>query len=217
MSCILWRPELLDDPAFCALMAESPEYLGLWFRCLQIADAAQQDGDLAVFGGKPLTPKTLALAHFRRADSDSLALAAGYLELAVDLGILDQHGERYSIAWWADFGKGLSETREAWAKRKADQRARAKEEKPAPQQASVPESRLVTEVPDNVSRDSHGTVTRCHALNKESKANKIKSINQKKPSTAEPATPPLPEDAAATLERFRRLNEASANGQPRPP
>lgn len=139
MSYILWQPELLDNPAFCALMDESPEYLGLWFRCLQVANAAQRDGDLVVFGGRPLTPKSLAQAHFRRADPETLALAAGFLELAVELGLLEQEGEHLVVAWWADFSKGLSETRDAWRQRKADQRARARgaAQPPAP---PVPET-----------------------------------------------------------------------------
>ena len=191
-------------------MAESPDYLGLWFRCLQIADAAQRDGDLAVFGGKALTPKTLALAHFRRADSDSLALAGGFLELAVELGLLDQTGDRYAIAWWADFSKGLSETRDAWRARKADQRARART--PVPQ-ASEPPSPPVPEVPEPVSRDSHGTVPQSPEPNNQpTKQPTNQSINH--PTAPTPARPaPLPPDAARTLERLRKHNEQAGSAR----
>lgn len=233
MSYILWQPELLDNPAFCALMAECPDYLGLWFRCLQIADAAQRDGDLAVFGGKALTPKTLALAHFRRADSDSLALAGGFLELAVELGLLDQTGDRYAIAWWADFSKGLSETRDAWRARKADQRARART--PVPQAPETP-SPPVPEVPEPVSRDSHGTVPQSpeptnQPINQTTNTTKQAS-NQSRPGTPAPGSAQVigpgrlgnlakalahgADDPQAVLARLAEHNARNAD-KPRPP
>lgn len=224
MSYILWNPALLDNPAFCALMAESSEYLGLWFRCLQIASASGQDGELRVFGGKPLNPKALALAHYRSAAPGPLELAAGFLELAVELGLLDQTEGVLVIAWWSEFGKELHETREAWRQRKERQRAKAREAN--------------QEVSTDVSRDCHVTVTKTPGPNNQNNQNNQPKQASKQASNQpaqDPPAPPKPatllgkgalvkaltfgakpEAAEDVLARLREHNARTAE-QPRPP
>lgn len=217
VSYILWNPALLDNPAFCALMAESPDYLGLWFRCLQIASAAGQEGELRVFGGKPLNPKALALAHFRSASPQPLELAAGFLELATELGLLDLVDGVLVVAWWSEFGKELHETREAWRQRKERQRAKARETR--------------EETPRDVSRDCPVTVTETPGPNNQNKQPKQTNKQASKQPTPETQAPPQPakplgrgalakalahgaEDPQAVL---ARLAEHNAKKEARPP
>lgn len=196
MSYILWNPALLDNPAFCALTSEDPHYLALWFRCLQIASTVQLEGQLAVFGGRPLTAKSLATAHFRRNDPEAQATAAGFLECALEHGLLEQDGEYLTIAWWSEFGKGMSESRDAWRTRKERQRARAKG---AGGGESPPADPPAKPVPEGMSRDSHGNVTACPANVPSQTTNTTNTTNTTK-----------------TTKTNNQINQ-SKNGRPVPP
>ena len=184
---------------------------------------AELEGQLAVFGGRPLTAKSLATDHFRRNDPEAQATAAGFLECALEHGLLEQDGEYLTIAWWSEFGKGMSESRDAWRTRKERQRARAKG---AGGGESPPADPPAKPVPEGMSRDSHGNVTACPAnvpsqtTNTTNTTNTTKTtktnnqINQSKNGRPVPPLPKAPPRASTTPSPRRA--KASPRRSPRP-
>lgn len=129
----------------------------IWVMLLTMAGRCNSGGMIFLTENIPYTPKMLADELDFEENTVSLALKA--LE-QLDMIVTDNGV--FTIAGWEEYQniEGMDKIREQNRERKRLQRARQK-------QALL----------DDVSRDSHGTVTQCHALEEEEEKDKEKEIH----------------------------------------
>ena len=136
----------------------------IWVMLLTMAGRCNSNG--MIFLTENILYTTKMLADELDFEENTIILALNALE---EMNMIVRSFDRLAIAGWEEYQniEGMEKIREQNRKRKQVQRARQKEEL------------LLNE--SNMSRDSHGTVTQCHATDKEEdkeKENKNKSVKE---------------------------------------
>lgn len=140
----------------------------IWVMLLTMAGRCNSNGMIFLTENIPYTPKMLA---------DELDFEESTVQLALkaleNLSMVVTNNGFFSIAGWTEHQniEGMDKIREQNRKRKQVQRERQKE------QLLLNDSYM--------SRDSHGTVTQCHAIDKEIEREEEREENNKKKSVKE--------------------------------